>query len=119
MTPDETLRLLRTLLEAAGDPAAWQGFVTELSAAVNSPHTGIWVQRLDRHPPEFSPLGLIGFDPAGLVPYGQHYASRNIYLLHGGHKLTPGAVLFDEELCPRQIVRKSEFFNDWMRHQKM
>src|SRR5262245_47956213 len=112
MTPDDTLRLLRTLLEAAGDPATWQAFATELSAALNSPHTGIWVQRPKQRPPEFSQLGLIGFDPACLDPDRQHYASRNIYLLHGGHKLTPGEVLFDEELCPRAIVRKSEFFND-------
>lgn len=53
--------------------------------------------------------------PPGLRNYESHYAARNVWLQHGGHLLKPGAILTGEQMCPDEILLRSEFYLDFLR----
>jgi DNA-binding CsgD family transcriptional regulator len=53
--------------------------------------------------------------PPALRPYETYYASKNVWVLHGAHLLKAGAILTGEELCPDEILLRSEFYLDFLR----
>ena len=61
----------------------------------------------------------IGMDPAYRAAYRAHYAPKNVYLSYRSSLLAPGVVATSEELCPDETVLPSEFYNDWVRPQRL
>lgn len=53
--------------------------------------------------------------PPGLRDYESHYAARNVWLQHGGHLLKPGAILTGEQMCPDEVLLRSEFYLNFLR----
>ncbi len=51
----------------------------------------------------------------GLRDYESYYATRNVWLLHGAHLLKPGAILTGEDMCPDEILLRSDFYNEFLR----
>ena len=63
-------------------------------------------------------IGLVqaGFDPAGVAPYLTYYSQLNPWM-HGMETAAEGALHYTEEMCPREELLRSEFWNDWLKPQ--
>lgn len=63
-------------------------------------------------------LGIMGgdIDPAELDRYHAHFASQNPWM-HMNLALPVGAVGVSDVALPRSELFKTEFYNDWLRHQ--
>jgi DNA-binding CsgD family transcriptional regulator/PAS domain-containing protein len=55
-----------------------------------------------------------GGRPPGIRRYETYFAARNVWMQHGAHLLKPGAVLTGEEMCPDEILLRSEFYLDFL-----
>jgi len=53
--------------------------------------------------------------PPGLRDYESYYATRNVWVQHGAHLLTPGAILTGEQMCPDAVLLRSEYYLDFLR----
>jgi len=52
--------------------------------------------------------------PPGMRDYESYYATRNVWVQHGAHLLKPGAILTGEQMCPDEILLRSEFYLDFL-----
>src|SRR5262249_16812960 len=62
---------------------------------------------------------VIGFDPAFVRSYEEHYVSTNVFFTHGNRQLVSGNVCMEAALCPDNVLFRSEFYNDWLFPQGM
>ena len=53
--------------------------------------------------------------PPGLRDYETYYATRNVWVQHGARLLKPGAILTGEQMCPDDVLLRSEFYLDFLR----
>jgi len=53
--------------------------------------------------------------PPALREYETYYATRNVWMQHGAHLLKPGAILTGEQMCPDDILLRSEFYLKFLR----
>jgi len=51
----------------------------------------------------------------GFRDYESYYAARNVWVQHGAHILKPGAILTGEQMCPDEILLRSEFYLGFLR----
>jgi DNA-binding CsgD family transcriptional regulator len=50
-----------------------------------------------------------------LRDYESHYAVRNVWMQRGAHLLKAGAILTGEEMCPDDVLLRSEFYLEFLR----
>jgi DNA-binding CsgD family transcriptional regulator/PAS domain-containing protein len=50
-----------------------------------------------------------------LREYESYYATRNVWVQHGARLLKPGAILTGEQMCPDEILLRSEFYLGFLR----
>jgi DNA-binding CsgD family transcriptional regulator/PAS domain-containing protein len=53
--------------------------------------------------------------PPGLRDYETYYATRNVWVQHGARLMKPGVILTGEQMCPDEILLRSEFYLDFLR----
>ena len=58
-------------------------------------------------------------DPAYYRSYIEYYGTKNIYLMQGAPLFRPGRVCREAKICSDEEATKTEFWNDWIRPQKM
>ncbi|WP_054310250.1 helix-turn-helix transcriptional regulator [Mesorhizobium sp. 1M-11] len=106
--------LVHSIYRAGSEPREWTTFVETLSSLL-----GGTVMSLQAHDPAAKAgLGIYisKVDPGFLRGYEQYYASRNVWAAAMGN--TPiGKVIQAEELVDNDELLKTEFYNDYLRHQ--
>ena len=114
------LQLTGLIYEAAGDPSRWPTFLAELGKNLNAPTVNFAVQELVRADEKNNfDLGSVGLDPGYYRAYTEYYGARNPVITRGGQVMQEGRVYRDDELCPRQELYRTEFYNDWIAPQRM
>lgn len=106
--------LVHSIYRAAAEPAQWTAFVEALSGLLDGT-----VISLQAHDPAASAgLGIYisQVDPASLSDYERYYASRNVWAAAMGTSPV-GKVIHSEELVDNDELLKTEFYNDYLRHQ--
>jgi DNA-binding CsgD family transcriptional regulator/PAS domain-containing protein len=104
--------LIDSVYRAAFDAAEWRPFLMMLARAVHSPTAGFLFYSADCSD---STLALFtGVAEHDLQAYTDHFAHQNEWMRHGGMKLSTGRVILGEELCPPAVMRRSEFYNDYL-----
>lgn len=106
--------LLSAVYAAATNNAAWQTFCDEMSRT-----TGAAVMMFGHDLANDASLGVIagGLDPAELRRYHQHYADLNPWM-HMNVAMPVGRVGVSDQALERRELFKTEFYNDWLRHQE-
>lgn len=118
MHSEQTLvELVGLAYDAAGDAAQWTPFLERLGQVLKTPWCVFHVHDLARR--QCDVAGVIGFDPAFVRSYEEHYVSTNVFFIHGKHQLVPGNVCTEAALCPDDVLFRSEFYNDWLFPQGM
>lgn len=105
--------LLSSLYSAATRRGEWSTFCERLSHHLNAP-----VLMFGHATNSNDSLGLTGgnIDPAHLRSYGEHYGSVNPWMAMN-LRVKPGFVGVSDWALPRRELVKTEFYNDWLRHQ--
>lgn len=111
---DHFVEVVAALYEAATDAAMWPSFLDRFNVA-----TGSSVATLHLHDARSSRVapfgGTVGCDPAMESDYVQHYASRNVYMIHGGALLQTGVVGVGASVVPLREVQRTEYYDGWLR----
>jgi hypothetical protein len=66
-----------------------------------------------------TPSSTFGIDPSFLKLYEEHYHPINVQRTEGAHLFAPGAVLSSEQTCPNEVLLPTEYYNDFLRPQKL
>ena len=108
--PDSILSLA---YGTATNPALWQDFCDALNG-----HTGSPVKLVGHDITSGNNVGFLGagWDPAHLGDYQAYYGSLNPWM-HMNLALKAGEVGLSDQALPRSELVKTEFYNDWLRHQ--
>lgn len=106
--------LLNAVYSAATNPDMWQDVCTELTR-----HTTVPVMMFGHNLDADESLGIIasGIDPAELERYHQHFADLNPWM-HMNLAIPVGTVGVSDIALERRELFRTEFYNDWLRHQE-
>jgi DNA-binding CsgD family transcriptional regulator/PAS domain-containing protein len=106
----ELLRLIATAYEAAADPEVWSQFLAHWVDVTGADLAFLQRHHLTEHRSEI--LATFGMQPRLSASYNQYYSRVNVWREHGRHLYVEGAVLVDEQFYPRDLLKRSEFYND-------
>jgi DNA-binding CsgD family transcriptional regulator len=109
----ELLRLAITTYEAGADPSLWPVFLEAYAHASSADVSGIQIHRFPQHRSYL--IANFGLESRFRDSYNEHYSRLNIWREHGQASYMPGKMLLDREICPRELLKKSEFYNDYLR----
>lgn len=105
--------IIGLIYDAALDPERWPIFMQKLSESFGG-NSVFFAQ--DATAPAANLYQTAGFEEAPLRSYVEHYAGTNVWTPHLA-KLRSGAVASGDDLVPRAVFEKTEFFNDWLKPQ--
>jgi len=106
----ELLRLIMTTYDAAAEPAVWPQFLAHYAEATRADVAFIQRHYLGEHRSQL--LATVGLKQQFTDAYNQHYSRLNVWREHGRHLYAPHVVLVDEQLYPRNLLKRTEFYND-------
>lgn len=113
--------LIGMAYEAAVEPARWTDFLDSFVAATGNQAAVIWLHDTSDRSAEFwSPdasfVQNVGIEDAYLKSYAEHYSHVNLLLDHIA-EVPEGQVLCSFEMMPEAVLRRSEYYADWLRPQ--
>jgi DNA-binding CsgD family transcriptional regulator len=114
MSLDEAglLRLAVAAHEAAADSALWPDVLKRVAEASRSDIA--LRQRHDLAMHRSRLLATFGMSSRFTDAYNQHYSGLNIWRERGSHLYVAGRTVFDEQMCPRPLLKQTEFYNDYL-----
>lgn len=116
--PDHSIERVSRLIEqvylAGLDRSRWQGFVDQLAASY--PGTGVSLLGHDAQSREDLGVVTSGHAPEFIDSFQRHYASINPWFPDLA-RMPVGTVLNSDFVLPRDDVRRTEFYHDWLRPQ--
>ena len=112
----ELEELVTLIYVATTEHEQWAGVIERIGRKLGSDLAAVHVHARPGDPEPATTVGAWGRRaPAGLRDYGSYYAARNIWLQRGAHLLKAGAVLTGEQMCPDDVLLRSEFYRDFLR----
>ncbi len=108
----EILRLALLAYEAAAEPGLWPRVLELYNDSVSSDSAVLQIHDL-RSKRSNIVVGF-GIDSPLTQSYNEHYSKLNIWRNRGHALYVPGNVNVDPEFCPRSVLERSEFYNDYL-----
>jgi len=109
-------QVVSSIYQATTDHEQWGAVIERIARRIGATLAAVHVHA---QPGDVEPATTIGAwgkkPPVGLRDYESYYAPRNVWVKHGAHLLTPGAILTGEQMCPDDILLRSEFYLDFLR----
>lgn len=107
-------RLTALIYSALLDPSRWQAFLDETAATIDGARVQIhgWTDAAGA-----SLSATTGYDPAMLAEYERHLCRLNPWT-QAISRAPVGLLLSSQQLQPEEKVRKSLFFEEWIRPQE-
>lgn len=113
MTETHLLDLIVAIYEAAVDPSLWPVFLERYAEAVSADIAFLQVHDFRRRRSEIQ--AVFGMNTPFKQSYNEHYSELNVWRNHGQRLYREGRSLLDHELCPDELLKKTEFYNDYLR----
>jgi len=113
-TETDLLRLALTAYEAAAEPELWPRFLESYNDAVSSDIALLQVHDFDAN--KSTLVSSFGMTLPFSQSYNEYYSKRNVWRERGRALYAEGAVNLDQEQCPRSVLERSEFYNDYILH---
>ena len=115
--------LIGLIYDAAYEPALWPEFLKAMAAAIDGQGTLLFQHNFDTRDGnmrgDVSPLNaVIGFDPAYLRSYEEHFSRLNVWS-RNEVELRTGRAVTGSMLFPSRDLPKTEFYSDWLRPQQL
>ena len=112
------LELIGLAYEAAADPSRWSACLAALGEALRCPAIGVFP--LEHGGANSYASMCVGHDPVLLARFDTYYGRPDVnpYTQRAEPwMLTPGTVVRAESVCPDRELRRTEYFEDWLRPQ--
>jgi len=106
---DDFSRVVASIYDAAVEPNNWTVALHEISSAVGA--TGCSIVLADRTRPEIT-VESVGADPANMIAYNDYFG-RLDPISTALDRMPAGTVATHDDMVSRDVVPRSEFFNDW------
>ncbi|HYG61739.1 MAG TPA: helix-turn-helix transcriptional regulator [Thermoanaerobaculia bacterium] len=118
-TVDESriLSLVRQIYEAVEAPDGWDRLLSALSSSLDA-HVGT-LDVYDTARKEGNLAASVNLDPRFGLTYAAHFAAKNLWLNHSPHLIRPGRPLTGQMLVPDDVLSRSEFYQDFLRHENL
>lgn len=104
--------LIKLIYEAAADPSRWNDFLSRFTQAIHATSAVFLIH--DKTFQKASVSAGVGFDPASNRPYEERFVSINPWMQH---RFLPGAVELGDQILSEHELIRTEFYNDFLRHQ--
>jgi len=108
--------VVASIYQATTDQDRWNSIVETIGRRIGATLAAVHVHA---HAGDVEPATTIGAwgkkPPVGLRDYESYYATRNVWLQHGGHLLKPGAILTGRQMCPDDVLLRSEYYLEFLR----
>src|SRR5262249_56408956 len=114
------LELIALAYDAAADPTRWSECLSALGEVLRCPAIGVFSLEPGRANSYASMC--VGHDPALLARFDAYYGRPDVnpYTQRADPSmLTPGTVVRAEAVCPDRELRRTEYFEDWLRPQRL
>ncbi len=108
----ELLRLAIAAHEAASAAEGWPLFLEQAARAVHADITVFQRHYLSQR--RSQALVAFGINRSSAESYNTHYSALNVWRNHGSHTYVEGTVVRDEEQYPRALLKRTEFYNDYL-----
>jgi len=107
------LELIDLIYRAAGSPSDWARAVRRLTEALRATAGTIHHHQIPSQASNFSADWNI--DPSSIVDYVSYYGLRNIWRSYRPGTLPQGSINISQTMCPDDVFRRSEYYNDFLR----
>src|SRR5216684_5264466 len=111
-TEADLLALTLRVHDAAANPSAWPLFLEGYAHAVGCEVVVIQRHVFSQHRSRL--LATFGMTQGFTDSYNDHYSRLNVWREAGRHVYVAGRVFVDQEISPRSVLKRSEFFNDYL-----
>lgn len=115
---DRLDQLLLALYGMSGDPQSLRNFVEQYAERVGA-YSGAVIIITDLAAGSGSMLCSARVDRVFSESYEAYYSKRNIYVRRAQSKSQHMVIATGEELCPTEELLRSEYYNDFLRPQKV
>lgn len=105
--------LVGLVYESVDQPERWGAFLDRLTDASRGASMVFFRQDVDR-PGATVPMS-VRIPDEFLRSYEAHYNAVNPWMKQRPDLLVPGRVATSEEMCPTDLLRRSEYYNDWLK----
>lgn len=117
MYSDDAVLQLIDLVYGAADADRWPALLKRLAELLNGNIATIHHQQLTSMESNFA--ADWNMDPAAIDVYTKYYSPLNVWFTTRQQVLAQGHVYPDEILCPFELLVRTEFYNDWLKPNKM
>lgn len=108
----ELLRLALMSYEAASEPELWPDFLKLYTEAVSAECSVLQIHDIGQH--KSTVVSGFGLSSPFAQSYNEYYSRMNLWRERGGAYMVAGRVNIGDEMCPRGLLERSEFYNDFM-----
>ncbi len=112
-TKAELSRLLASLYDAAGNTSLWSAFLRELAEATQSDQSAILLHDLNRRDHGISLQW--GVEASAARSYQEHFGAHDLWMQKAAPQVYEGWLATSEEICPFVELSRSEFYNDYLK----
>jgi DNA-binding CsgD family transcriptional regulator len=112
MNQDALLALVGRIYDAGSDPAHWPAVLADIADAFGAGDASVSAISSSGVPWLVAPRT----DPEFLISYGAHYHPKNLFWQRM-IQVPVGTVVTDRMVLAKDVLRSSEFYNDWSRPQ--
>jgi len=113
---DEFDEVVVQIYRATTEPELWNAVMERIGRRIGANLAAVHVHAQAGDTDPATTVGAWGRRvPPGMRDYESYYATRNVWVQHGAHLLKPGAILTGEQMCPEEILLRSEFYLDFLR----
>jgi DNA-binding CsgD family transcriptional regulator len=109
----QLFRLVVMAYEAGADPTLWPAFLESYAHLTTADISLFQVHRYPQHRSEL--ITTFGLKERFRASYNDYYSRLNIWREQGQQSYAQGHVVIDQEVYPRELLERSEFYNDYLR----
>lgn len=106
------LQLSMLAYEAAAEPELWPGFMKSYTETVSADSSVLQIHDLTGR--TSSIVSGFGLSSPFIQSYNAHYSRLNVWRDQGRPLYRAGMVNLSEEQCPRPLLERTEFYNDYL-----
>lgn len=119
---DRLHEIIGLIYEAAIEPERWSTVMERVSQSLNAAAITLLMHDFSTSGVADGPPGVVvrtvGFDPAYVANYIEHYAGTNVWV-RNEETLEEGVAVTSEMLYPQAKLDSTEFYGDWLRPQQL
>lgn len=121
--PAKVDQLICSIYDAALDSALWPAFMDSLASSLNASLGMLWMHDFSNGRVNLEPCGgnvsaVTGLDATALAQFTNYYAALNVWVPNAS-QLAEGSVTVSSVLYPDELLKRTEFYSDFLRPQDL